>query len=606
MAVATQEFSIIRQLFQLLRRINIQPWYFGVPVLLAIAAASLEGASIGLLIPMLTGFLSKDYSFIQDIPGLRWLVQLVTGSEPMRDRTLFIVLICVFVVVTLLKNILRFGATISMSFLAQRAGHHLRKQIFNRYLSFGKLYFDQTNIGQHATTLSQFTSQALGPVMMIDKFMQALFSLMAYFVVMWLISWKVTAIAIPLFLILHFAVRVMVLRIQQLSKSIAANTIALGQKVIEILSVIPLVKAYNTEDLERTHYTQISDQAARLEFRKVVFQNLIRPLQETITLFAILLLFSIMLYILVREGQTAATSFLVYFYVIVNATNKFGVLTSFRGDLVNAHGAVEKVMSVFDDDDKFVVSEGRQTFPGLKKHIHFQNLHFSYDDKEVLKGISFRVHKGELTALVGPTGAGKTTVINLILRFYDCSESSLLMDDTDIHDFSAESLRSHMALVSQETLLLHDTLRNNITYGQGEVSEKELQSIIRRARLEEYVEGLPQGLDTLIGDRGVKLSGGEKQRVSIARALLKGADILILDEATSALDSKTEMLIQDAIDDAIKGKTAIVIAHRLSTIKHADRIVVLEKGKCVEEGTLEELLKKKDRFYAYWEAQKFS
>lgn len=213
--------------------------------------------------------------------------------------------------------------------------------------------------------------------------------------------------------------------------------------------------------------------------------------------------------------------------------------------------------------------------------------------------------KGKMLAIVGPTGAGKSTLINLLMRYYECPANSILLDGEDIHNFTLESYLKHTALVSQETLLLHDSLRNNIAYGLNNVPESDLQKAIECARLNDFIADLPHGLETLIGDRGVKLSGGEKQRVSIARALLKGAEILILDEATSSLDSKTENLIQEAIDEAVQGRTSIVIAHRLSTIKNADKIVVIENGEYREGGTLNELLEKKDIFYSLWEEQKF-
>ena len=192
------------------------------------------------------------------------------------------------------------------------------------------------------------------------------------------------------------------------------------------------------------------------------------------------------------------------------------------------------------------------------------------------------------------------------MRFYNTDKGTLFIDSEDIHNFTHTSLMKHIALVSQETLLWHDSLRNNITYGLEDVSEEDLHAALRQSRLIDFIDQLPEGLDTLIGDRGVKLSGGEKQRVSIARALLKGSEILILDEATSSLDSKTEMLIQEAIDEAVKGRTAIVIAHRLSTIQNADRIVVLEEGELVEQGKIDDLLTKKGKFFELWEQQKFS
>ncbi|HLD09435.1 MAG TPA: ATP-binding cassette domain-containing protein, partial [Methylophilaceae bacterium] len=258
------------------------------------------------------------------------------------------------------------------------------------------------------------------------------------------------------------------------------------------------------------------------------------------------------------------------------------------------------------DEGKFFVPDGSKEFRGLKRAIEFKNVTFTYPSgREVLHAVSFRVRAGSMTALVGPTGAGKSTIINLLMRLYDSAPDSILIDAVDIREFSLASLRAHVALVSQDTQLFNDTLARNITYGLEQVPEEKLTAAVRAARLEEFVARLPKGLGTEIGDRGVQLSGGEKQRVSIARALLKDADILILDEATSALDSKTERLVQEAIDEAVAGRTSIVIAHRLSTIQHADHIVVLDEGRVVEQGSLNELLKRRGVFHGLWEAQKF-
>ena len=314
-----------------------------------------------------------------------------------------------------------------------------------------------------------------------------------------------------------------------------------------------------------------------------------------------------MLYLMVREGETSPPSFIVYFYLVLNATGKFSMLTNFRSHLASAHGPLKRVSEVLNDQDKYAVPSGDQSFSSLKESIEFKNLNFKFPDgKEVLSQLSFKVEKGSMTAIVGPTGAGKTTIINLLLRFYDCPSGTIFMDGEDVRNFNLESLRKHMSLVSQDVQILHESLRHNVAYGLGDVSDEDVTKAINRARLTEYVSSLPEGLDTMLGDRGVKLSGGEKQRVSIARALLKGVEILILDEATSSLDSETEKLIQEAIDDAISGKTAIVIAHRLSTIKHADKIVVIENGRCVEQGSLDELLESKGRFAEMWEAQRFT
>jgi ABC-type multidrug transport system fused ATPase/permease subunit len=252
------------------------------------------------------------------------------------------------------------------------------------------------------------------------------------------------------------------------------------------------------------------------------------------------------------------------------------------------------------------VQSGDEIFAGLSKDISFRNVQFAYvPGRAILKNVSFAIQKGGMTAIVGPTGSGKTTIISLLMRYYDCAPGSIFLDGKDIRSFTLESYLGKVAFVSQDTLLLHDSLRNNIAYGMSEVSEERLMDAMRRARLLDLVASLPHGADTLIGDRGVQLSGGEKQRVSIARALLKDAPILILDEATSSLDSQTERLIQEAIDDAVVGRTAIVIAHRLSTIKNADHILVMEDGRIVEEGTRDQLMQNRKLFFHLWEEQKF-
>ncbi|UCG35575.1 MAG: ATP-binding cassette domain-containing protein, partial [Candidatus Omnitrophota bacterium] len=236
-----------------------------------------------------------------------------------------------------------------------------------------------------------------------------------------------------------------------------------------------------------------------------------------------------------------------------------------------------------------------------------KNLKFEYvTNEKILKNLSFRIKKGETFAIVGPTGSGKTTIINLLLRFYDCPPRSIFIDGTDIRELDLKSLMPHLGYVSQDSFLFDDTIRNNLTYGlRREITEEELIRITKQAQLYDFILQQKDRFETKIGERGVMLSGGEKQRLSIARALLKGTQILILDEATSSLDSITEHQIQEAIDEAVKGRTAIVIAHRLSTIKNADKIVVIEDGRLIEQGTLDELLAKKGTFYKYWQEQKF-
>jgi ABC-type multidrug transport system fused ATPase/permease subunit len=561
---------------------------------------------MGLLIPMLNGLLTMDFSFMKELPVLGEMLQYLPESILRRDRSLFAVLIGIFAISVILKNVCKYASSLSLSFIGARALHHLRKLLFTRYLEFGKSYFDRTTIGHHSTVFSEFSTLALNPFLRINADIHAVFSLSAYLVLMALISWKLTLFAIPLFIILHFSVRTIIYKIYVHSNLLIDESRALGKKVVETLSIMPLVKASNTEAKERQEYTHLSDRQATLEYRINVLKNLIMPVQELVTLVALVILLSTMLYLLVQGGGTSAPSFMVYFYLVFNSASKFGTLTAARSHIASASGALNEIMKVLDDADKEYVQDGKRIFERLKQGIEFRNLSFSYKDgRKVLQGLNLSIAHGKMTAIVGPTGAGKSTIIQLIMRYYDCTPGTLLVDGTDIREFTAASLRSHIGLVSQDTLLLHESLKANIMYGLSGKSNAELQEAVRRARLSEFIEHLPNGLDTLVGDRGVQLSGGEKQRVSIARSLLKGAEILILDEATSSLDSRTEKFIQEAIDDAMQGRTAIVIAHRLSTIKHADSIAVLENGRCVQQGTLATLLEKPGLFRTLWEEQKF-
>jgi ABC-type multidrug transport system fused ATPase/permease subunit len=580
--------------------------YLVPPVLLGIAAATFEGMSIGLMFPLLQGFMQKDFSFIQQITGLGRVIQLLPESVALRDRTLFILLISIFVIAVILKNVLRYASVLSMSHYGERAMHHLRKAVFKRYLSFGKLYFDRTSVGHHVTVLSEFVGQSMGPVVNTTKYMNAFFSFIVYIVVMMVISWKLTLLAIPFFAVLHFAVQSIITRVRAYSVQATERGAALGKKSVEILSTVPLVKAYSTENDECKHYAAISDAKAKIDLRSIAYQQLMLPIQEMLTLLAASGLLAGMLYFLVHEQTTAPTAFMVYFYLIVNGSAKFGTIMGLRGTLARASAPVEQVLSVFEDSDKCIVPDGKMMFGGLQNDITLERLSFTYSaERQILEDISVTIPKGKMMAFVGPTGGGKTTIAHLLMRFYDCPPKSIFFDGVDVREFRIHSLLSKIALVSQETLLLHDSLAANITYGLANVSEERLQEAVKRARLSELVKNLPQGLQTMIGDRGVKLSGGEKQRVAIARALVKDAEILILDEATSSMDSTTERLIQEAIDDAVSGRTAIVIAHRLSTIRHADHIVVIDGGRMVEQGTLEELLACGGKFAELWEHQKF-
>jgi subfamily B ATP-binding cassette protein MsbA len=261
-------------------------------------------------------------------------------------------------------------------------------------------------------------------------------------------------------------------------------------------------------------------------------------------------------------------------------------------------------------DTQDVVGEkpGARALPRFTQNIRFENVSFSYqsdgdDSREILHGINLEVHCGEILAVVGSSGAGKSTLVHLLPRFFDVTGGRILVDDHDVRDVTVSSLRAQVGIVTQETVLFNDTVRNNIAYGQPHVPLKEVEAAARAALAHDFIMGLPSGYDTVIGERGVRLSGGERQRLAIARALLKNAPVLILDEATSALDSESEALVQSALHNLMSGRTVFVIAHRLSTVRRADRIVVIENGTIAETGAHEELMNQFGTYRRLYELQ---
>jgi ABC-type multidrug transport system fused ATPase/permease subunit len=298
--------------------------------------------------------------------------------------------------------------------------------------------------------------------------------------------------------------------------------------------------------------------------------------------------------------------FMAYFVILRRFQSELQSLVSSVPDFAQTKAPLKKFLSVFNEEPWMVVKSGKKQFTGLKKEIKFKDFCFKYNDENgyVLKDINMSIEKGKITAIVGPSGSGKTTIAELIPRMFDYDKGKILVDGVEIKEFELKPLRKNIGVVSQDVAILSRTVRENICYGlERKVTDEELIEAAKAANIYDFIKNLPDKFESMLGERGANLSGGQKQRISIARAMLKNPDILILDEATSALDTETEFKIQESLDRIFKGRTVLAIAHRLSTIKNADKIVVLEKGQITEQGTFKELLKKKGRFYHYWEIQ---
>jgi subfamily B ATP-binding cassette protein MsbA len=369
-----------------------------------------------------------------------------------------------------------------------------------------------------------------------------------------------------------------------------------------------IVKAFGMENWEMERFRRAAQRLFRANLRLVAAFAISSPLMDILGAIAIALLLLLGRDQINRHGLTegAFFTFIIAVFKLYDPVRKFSM---FNNNFQQAVGASSEIFRFIDIEDEVREKPGAKRMGKFARAIRFVDVSFSYstenaeDSPLVLRDINLEVKAGEVLAVVGSSGAGKSTLVHLIPRFFDVSNGRILIDDNDVRDVTLESLRSQIGIVTQETVLFNDTVRNNIAYGQPHVSQKRVEEAARAARAYEFIRGLPEGYDTMIGERGVRLSGGERQRIAIARAILKNAPILILDEATSALDSESESLVQSALQNLMSGRTVFVIAHRLSTVRRADRIVVLENGTISDIGAHEELMQKLGTYRRLYELQ---
>jgi subfamily B ATP-binding cassette protein MsbA len=373
----------------------------------------------------------------------------------------------------------------------------------------------------------------------------------------------------------------------------------------ETISNVKVVKAFAMEDFEDKKFQKETKSYFRTMLTMTRVRNLATPVTEFLSIVAgVAIIWYGGKQVLVT-GEMKAAEFLGFLFAIFQVMPPIKELSNVTNRLQEFAAAGRRIFEILDTKPAIRNLPDAIALSPLKKGIEFKNVSFFYsnndDDKspktEILSSISLRIKKGEVVAIVGPSGSGKTTLVDLIARFYDPVEGMITFDNIDIRQFILQSLRGQIGIVTQETILFNDTVRNNIAYGLTDFPDEKIREAARAANALSFIEAMPEGFESIIGDRGTKLSGGQRQRISIARALLKNPPIMILDEATSALDSESEVLVQEAIERLMQNRTSLVIAHRLSTIRNADRIIVLEKGKIVQEGRHVELLKQKNGLY---------
>ena len=524
------------------------------------------------------------------------------------DRVRFLVLLGVVTVcMNLFSNLFRYASAMTVERLRVNTIQRMRDEMYSRVLEMNVGFFSDQRKGD---IMSKITQDVMVVQYCITNTLQVAFRdpflIIGYLALMIGISWELSLFAIVFLPIVGLIIGRIVKKLRHPAKRSQERMADMVSMLDESLSGIKIVKGYNATKFIINKFKGINKHFSELVISMAKRQQLASPMSEFlgITAVAIILVFG---GTLVEKDLITGAGFIAFIAAFSQITRP---LRSFIDQFANINQGVaagERIFTIIDAESEVKDKENAEEFKGLGEAIELRNVHFSYDgEREVINDVSITIKKGQTIALVGPSGGGKSTLSELIPRFYDVKSGEILFDGKSIKDYSQESLRSKMSIVSQETVLFNDSIEGNILMGRPTATHEEVIEACKVANAHGFISESPEGYDTNIGDRGTKLSGGQRQRLSIARAVLKNPEILILDEATSALDTESEKLVQDALTNLLKGRTSIVIAHRLSTIYNADRIYVIDQGRVAEQGTHHELLEKGGIYAHLIEMQSFS
>ena len=466
-------------------------------------------------------------------------------------------------------------------------------------------YYAKTKIGDLINKIGGEVARTASAIGNVIKLIILVTTILVFVALLLSISWQLTIAATLLLSLVTLVNQYAIGRSRQFGKVLSDMSRAYSVAVLEVFSGIRLVKATGNEEKEYKKIQKLIRDRERSDFQAQANSAAINPVSEVMGITSLLVIIVLSRIIFQEQISAISTILLTYLLVLLRLLPFVSQLNSLRSSFANASTSVSIVADFLNRANKPLMENGSITYKKIKKGIHFNHIHFAYPDSEqpVLQDIDLYLPRGKTLALVGSSGAGKSTIADLLPRFYDPISGAITIDDINLREFNIQSLRKAMGIVSQDTFLFNDSIKNNIAYGKPEATEAEIIAATQKANAYEFVSKLPQGFDTMIGDRGVMLSGGQRQRLAIARALLQDPEILILDEATSALDTVSERLVQEAIDNLSRERTTLVIAHRLSTVQKADLIAVLDSGKVVELGKHEELLQKRGYYSRLYSMQ---
>lgn len=506
---------------------------------------------------------------------------------------------------TIVQGICIYTSNIVNSYVGSRIATNLKLALYKKLINNDSAFFDKNTSG---IVLMRFCSDAdtatTGLITNVKLFLSKFWSSLGLVVVLLYNSWQLSFIALGVLVFLILPMKVARKKVMKLMGLTVKASSKINSNYYETYSGIKIIKAFNLQNAIFAKFTQNIEEAFHLSMRMIRNTNWLGPAMHLVTALGVAGVLYYGLH-LITTGQITSGTFVAFLAALIMLYTPIKSIGNNYVALQSALLALERIYKILDTTS-YETNDGTGTkvLKDIKKEIKFNDVCFSYDgQREVLHKVNLTVPVGSKVALVGNSGGGKSTVTALIPRLYEIDSGSITIDGTDIKEFTISSLREQIAMVFQDNFLFDGTVRENLLYGKENATDAEIEFAIKSAYLDEFVKKLPQGLDTMIGERGLLLSGGQKQRLAIARAILKNAPVVILDEATSALDNKSEKVVQQALDKLMEGRTTIVIAHRLSTIMDSDKILVINDGHVVEEGSHSELLAKNGPYSVLYNSQ---
>jgi subfamily B ATP-binding cassette protein MsbA len=496
----------------------------------------------------------------------------------------------------ILKGIFDYGQAFLMSYVGQRIIADLREKIYNHIQSLSLSFFTRNPTGVLMSRILNDVNMIQGAVTdAVTGLLKDCFTLIGLVAVIFYRDWFLASVALVVFPVAVYPIVKFGKKLRSYSTRSQSSMANITTILLESITGTRIVKAFNMEDHERKRFAKENRRLFGILIKSVRVRAISHPLMEFLGGLGIAF---IVFYggRSVIQGEATPGTFFSFLAALLMLYEPVKRLSGINNTVQQGLAAAVRIFEILDTVPEIRDQPGAQVLTSVSQAIEYQDVSFKYEEDWVLKNINLRIKVGEMVAFVGASGGGKTTLVNLLPRFYDVTSGKVLIDGVDIRQLTTESLRSKIGIVTQTTILFNDTVRSNIAYGKIDQPFEEVVKAAQAAYAHGFIQNLPRGYETIIGEQGVKLSGGERQRVSIARALLKNAPILILDEATSSLDSESEIEVQKALEYLMQGRTTLVIAHRLSTIRKADRIMVVTNGTIVEEGTHEELLAKEGEY----------